>query len=226
MSAGVYQIASPSLPIVRSGDIVFSMYPDIDLTDRKLGKKLLDDARGQLPYDVWLKYVCEHNGEGSEVLSWCVDPDDPDVAPIDPQQAVDQALPLVGEIIRHLNSDSPEAALEAAGRTVGILVHGSSEYQRGRGLAASMRHQAVRAWVIRKFNPLPKKPGESTVGWAKLADLLFLENGRCPRKTHDADGRIEICGASEHQYDSRCVKALLTAIGHLRSAMKRDGIPI
>ena len=81
-----------SLP---SGDIVFSMYKDIDLTNPKLGKGLSKDALGQLPYDVWLKYVCEHNGERSEVLSWCVDPDDPDVAPIDPQQAVDQALPLV-----------------------------------------------------------------------------------------------------------------------------------
>ncbi len=194
------------------------MYPDIDLTDRKLGRKLLDDARGQLPYDVWLKYVCEHNGENSEVLSWCVDPDDPDVAPIDPQQAVDQALPLVGEIIRHLNSDSPEAALEAAGRTVGILVHGSSEYQRGRGQAASMRHLAVRAWLIRKFNPHPKKPGESTVGLDLLADKLFLKDGKCPRITHD--------DKLQHRYDSPCVKALQTAVGNLKKAMKRDGIPI
>jgi hypothetical protein len=194
------------------------MYPDIDLTDRKLGKKLLDDARGQLPYEVWLKYMCEHNGERSEVLSWCVDPDHPDVAPIDPQQAVDQALPLVGEIIRHLNSDSPEAALEAAGRTVGILVHGSSEYQRGRGQAASIRHLAVRAWLIRKFNPHPKKPDESTVGFDLLADKLFLKDGRCPRITHDDN--------LQHRYDSPCVKALQTAVGSLKSAMKRAGIPI
>ena len=132
-----------------------------DLTNPNLGKELLADALGQLPYDVWLKYVCEHGGESSEVLSWCVDPEDPDVAPIDPQQAVDQALPLVSEVIGHL-SDSPQKALEAARRAVGVLVHGSSEYQRGRGQAASMQHLAVRAWVIRKFNPHPKKPDEST----------------------------------------------------------------
>src|ERR1700692_3516289 len=107
------------------------MYKDIDLTNPKLGKELLKDARGQLPYDLWLKYVCEHNGERSEVLAWCVDPDDPDIAPIDPQQAEDQAEQLVAEVIRHL-PDSPQEALEAARRAIGILVHGSSEYQRGR----------------------------------------------------------------------------------------------
>ena len=201
------------------------MYPDIDLTNPKLGKELLKDARGQLPYDLWLKYVCEHNGECSEVLAWCVDPDDPDVAPIDPQEAVDQAHPLVTEVIGHLISDRPEEALEAARRAVGILVHGSSEYQRGRGQAASMRHLAVRAWLIRKFNPHPKKPDESTVGWAMLADKLFIKDGKCPRSILDDDGRPEICGASEHRYDSRCVKALMTAVGNLKSAMKRDGIP-
>lgn len=191
------------------------MYPDIDLTDRKLGKKLLDDALGQLPYDVWLKYMCEHGGENSEVLSWCVDPEHPDVAPIDPQQAVDQAEPLVAEVIRHLMSDSPEAALEAARRAVGILLHGSSLYQRGRGRAASIKHLAVRAWVIRKFNPHPTKPNESTVSWAKLTDLLFLGNGKCPR-----------CRLARHQYNSRCVKALCTAFRNLSSAIKDDGIPV
>jgi len=115
-----------------------------------------------------LNMCTRHGGESSEVLSWCVDPEDPDVAPIDPQQAVDQALPLVGEIIRHLNSDSPEAVLEAAGRTVDMLVHGSSEYQRGRGQRRElgMRHFAVRAWVIRNFNRDLQKSDESNVGFA------------------------------------------------------------
>ncbi|HMD18749.1 MAG TPA: hypothetical protein VKH40_00430 [Alloacidobacterium sp.] len=182
----------------------------------------MNDARGQLPVDVWLKYVCEHNGERSEVLSWCVDPDDPDIAPTDPQLAVDQALRLVTEVIGHL-PDSPEEALEAARRAVGILVHGSSEYQRGRGQAASMQHLAVRAWIIRKFNPHPKKPDDSTVGFALLADKFFLKDGKCSRITHDTrdnDGR------PEHLYTSPCVKALMTGVGNLKSAMKRDGIPI
>ena len=203
------------------------MYKDIDLTNPKLGKELLKDARGQLPYDLWLKYVCEHNGERSEVLAWCVDPDDPDIAPIDPQQAVDQAEQLVAEVIRHL-PDSPQEALEAARRAIGILVHGSSEYQRGRGRVSGMRHLAVRAWLIRKFNPDPKKPGESTVGWARLADLLFLKDGKCLRNIDSAGTivRREPCGLTEHRYDSPCVKALMTAVGNLESAMKRDGIPL
>jgi hypothetical protein len=158
------------------------------------------------------------------VLAWCVDPEHPDVAPIEPQDAVDQALPFVSEVISHLMSDSPEAALEAARRAIGVLVHGSSDYQRGRGQAASMRHQAVRAWLIRKFNPHPTK--KSTVSWAQLADKLFLKSGRCPRNIHDDEGRSQVCGRSRHQYDDRCVKALTTAVGNLESVMKRDGIPL
>jgi hypothetical protein len=205
------------------------MYQDIDLTNPKLGKELVKHARGQLPVDVWMAYFWQHSNEWKPVLAWCVDPDDPDIAPIDPQQAVDQALPLVSEVIGQLMSDSPQKALEAARRAVGVLVHGSSEYQRGRGQAASMQHLAVRAWVILKFNPHPKKPDESTVGLAKLADLLFLENNKCPRKIRDSEGTTvsrRQCGLTEHRYDSPCVKALMTALGNLESAMKRDEITV
>jgi hypothetical protein len=205
---------------------ISEIYPEIDLTDRKLGQELLNDARGDLPLVVWDKYLFQHNGQRSEVGSWCLNPDDPEFAPIDPQQAVDQAEPLLSEVFGHLMSDSPRKALNPLSAAMTILGHGSSRCQRGRGLAASMQHQAVRAWVIRKFNRHPEKPGESTVGWARLADLLFLENGKCPRSILDDDRRPEICGASEHKYDSRCVKALMTAAGNLKSAMKRDGIPI
>ena len=200
--------------------VCFSVFKDINLTNPKLGKELLNDARGQLPVYVWMEYFWQRSEEWKPVLAWCIDPGDPDMAPIDPQRAVDQAEPLVTEVIRRIMSNSRKEALEAAMRAVGILVHGSSEYQRGVGVAASMQHQAVRAWVIRKFNP-GKKPGESTVGWARLADLLFLENGKCPRKSRDA----EICGTSAHRYDDGCVKALMTAVGNLKSAMKRDKIP-
>jgi hypothetical protein len=204
------------------------MYKDIDLTNPKLGKELLNDVRGQLPVDVWMAYFWQHSNEWKPVLAWCVDPEDPDVAPLHPQKAVDQAERLVAEVIRHL-PDSPQEALEAARRAIGILVHGSSLYQRGRGQAASTQHQAVRAWVILKFNPHPKKPDESTVGWARLADLLFLENGKCPRKIRDSEGTTvsrRLCGLPSHKYDSPCVKALMTAVGNFESAMKRDGIPI
>jgi hypothetical protein len=203
------------------------MYKDIDLTNPNLGKELLADALGQLPYDVWLTYVCQRNGERSEMLGWCIDPDDPDVAPIDPQQAVDQAEPLVSEVIKHIMSNSRQEALEAATRAIAILIHGSSEYQRGRGRPSGMRHLAVRAWLIRKFNPHPKKPDESTVRWAKLADKLFRKDGKCPRMI-DSEGTIvrrEPCGLTKHQYDSPCVKALMTAVGNLESAMKDDRIP-
>jgi hypothetical protein len=198
---------------------------DHDLTNPKLGKELVKDARGELPYEIWITYVFQHKEDRSEVLGWCVDPDDPEIAPIDPQQAVDQAEPLVSEVLRHIMSNRREQALQAAMRAIGILVHGSSLYQRGRGRTSGMRHLAVRAWLIRKFNPDPRKPGASTVGWARVADLLFLKDGKCPRKISDDVGGIQICGASEHGYDSRCVKALMTAVGNLESAMKRDGIP-
>jgi hypothetical protein len=198
------------------------IYPEIDLTDRKLGQELLNDASGDLPLVVWDKYLLQHNVERSQVGFWSLDPDDPQFAPIDPQQAVDEAGPLVSKGLTHLMSDSPRKAMFPLMEAIYLLAHGSSPYQRGRGLAASMQHQAVRAWVIRKFNRHPEKPGESTVGWARLADLLFLKDGKCPRKNRD----YEICDASEHRYDSPCVKALMTAVGNLKSAMKRDGIPI
>jgi hypothetical protein len=202
------------------------MYKDIDLTNPKLGEELLNDARGDLPLDVWMVYFWQHSNEWKPVLAWCVDPDHPDVAPIDPQQAVDQAEPLVAEVIKHLMSDSPQEALLVARQAIGILVHGSSLYQRGRGQPRTMQHQAVRAWVIRKFNPHPTKSGESKILWWKLADLLFLKNGECPRNFRDVDGQPKICGASRHKYDDPCVKALTTAFENLVSAMKRDGIPL
>jgi hypothetical protein len=198
----------------------------IDLTDRKLGQRLLNGARGGLPLAVWYEYLSQNNGQRSELDNWGLNPDDPQFAPIHPQRAVDEAEPLVSKAIVHLRSDSPLKALDPLFTAIDLLARGSSRRQRGRGQAASMRHLAVRAWVIRKFNPLPQKPAESTVGLARVADLLFLENGKCPRKITDDDGRIQICGASEHGYDSRCVKALRTAVGNLKSAMKRDGIPI
>jgi hypothetical protein len=220
---GMYYIVPVGPPNLPSGDSVFAMHKDIDLTNPKLGAELLMDAKGELPVDVWMAYFWQHSDEWKPVLAWCVDPDDPDFAPIDPQQAVDQAEPLVAEVIHFLPGD-PQKALEAARRAVGVLVHGSSEYQRGRGQAPRMQHLAVRAWLIRKFNPHPQKPGESAVSWAKLADLLFLENGKCPRKIRNKG--TTLCGVPRHQYDSPCVKSLMTAVRHLQSAMKHDGIPL
>lgn len=194
---------------------------DIDLTNPKLGEELLKDAQGDLPINVWKSYFWQHDLVQKPVLAWCVDPDHPDVAPIDPQQAVDQAEPLVAEVIKHLMSDSPQEALKAARRAIGILVHGSSTYQRGKGLPPTMRHYAVRAWAILKFNPHPTKP----VLWRELADMLFVKEGKCRRTIRDEAGDVE-CGATRHESESPCVKALRTAFGNLQSAMKRDGISL
>jgi hypothetical protein len=213
-----------------SGDSVFAMGDmpqsdlDIDLTNPKLGEELLKDAQGDLPINVWKSYFWQHDLVQKPVLAWWVDPDHPDVAPIDPQQAVDQAEPLVAEVIKHLMSDSPQEALEAAKKAIGILVHGSSDYQRGRGQAPKMQHQAVRAWVIREFNPHPTKRDESKVLWRELADKLFKIEGKCPRTIRDESGNT-VCGKSRHDSDSPCVKALHTAVSHLESAMERDGVP-
>ena len=197
---------------------------DIDLTNPKLGEELLKDAQGDLPINVWKSYFWQHDLVQKPVLAWCVDPDDPDIAPLDPQQAVDQALPVVDEVIKHLTSGSRDEALEAASRVIGILVHGSSDYQRGRGLPPTMQHYAVRAWVIREFNPHPTKRDESKVLWRELVDMLFIREGECPRTIRDELGNTK-CGTSRHESETPCVKALRTAVSHLESAMKRDGVP-
>jgi len=189
-------------------------HKDIDLTNPNLGASLLSHAKGELPIDVWLVYFWQHSTEWKPVLAWCVDPKHPDGAPIDPQRAVDEAEPLIVEVIRHLMSNAPEEALDAARRAIAILVHGSSEYQLKPGQASSMRHQAVRAYILRKFSKDQKKSS-----WPQLADRLFNENGKCTR-----------CGSARHQYtdniSGRCIKALTTAVNRLHAAMKDDGIPI
>jgi hypothetical protein len=108
-------------------------------------------------------------------------------------------------------------ALEAAKRIHNILQRGSSLSRCKRGHPATTRPPAIRAYVIRKFNPDPKQPGESTVSWAKLADMLFVNDGNCSRSR---------CGRARHQYNDFCVKALRTAVGRLQSAMLDVGIPI
>jgi hypothetical protein len=203
------------------GDPVYhlELYPEIDLTDRKLGEQLVKDARGKLPIEVWDKYlfehVLQHDGRIKEVVSWCVDANDPDSAPIDPRQAVEQAIPLLGEILEQLGFNTPRAVV-AAQEARAVLVQ--SRHRRGRGAPSKgMHRQAVRAWVIQTFN--------RHYDLARVANLLFVENGKCPRKITDDDGRIKICGASKHHYEDRCVKALRTAVANLKRAMKHDGIP-
>ena len=189
----------------------------------------MKDPRGDFPLDVWEAYCSKpfaHLGlYPLPVLAWRMDPTDPQTAALAPQQAVDEAMTWATQTLALLKSNQPAEAMESAKRTVNILARGASFSQPKRGQPASMRPIAVRAWVIRKFNPHPTKPGESTVSWAKLADLLFLDDRRCPRRTRDEDGTT-VCGVSRHQYDSPCVKALMTAVRNLQSAMEHNGIPV
>jgi hypothetical protein len=198
----------------------------IDLTNPRLGSELLENPKGVFPLDVWETYCLKpfsHLGlYPLPVLSWRVDPSTVALAP---QDAVDEALTWAIQTLVLLKSDQSAEAIEPAQRAVNTLARGSSFVQPKRGQPAAMRPIAVRAWVIRKFNPHPKKPSESTVLWSKLADLLFLEDGRCPRSIRDDEGTT-ICGVPRHQYDSPCVKALTTAVRNLESAMKHDGIPL
>jgi hypothetical protein len=207
----------------------FIVRKEIDLTNPRLGSELLKDPKGDLPLDVWETYCSKpfsHLGlYPLPVLSWRIDPSDTKTAALDPQQAVDEALTWAVQTLVLLKSNQPAEAMESATLAVNTLVRGDSFSQTKRGQPRSMRPIAVRAWIIRKFNSHPTKPGESTVRWAKLADLLFLENRKCPRKIRDEDG-TKICGLPRHQYDSPCVKALMTAVRNLQSAMEHDHIPV
>jgi hypothetical protein len=199
---------------------VFMASKQIDLSNpAKIGAELLKDPNGEFALDVWETYCRKpfaHLGVlyPLPVLSWRTDPSDPQFAPLDPQQAVDEAFTWVTQALILLKSDPPAEAIEAVQRALKILARGSSLSQPKRGHPASMRPFAVRAWAIRKFNPHPTKPSESTVGWAELTNLLFVEKGKCTR-----------CRRPRHQYNSPCANALSTAFRNLCSAMEHDGIP-
>jgi hypothetical protein len=201
----------------------FIVRKEIDLESPRLGSELLKDPKGEFPLRIWESY-CLRSIRTTlyplPVLSWSA----PDPKPFDPQ-AVDEAMRWAKHVRWLLVVRRGRRALECVERLIDTLTRGVSAAKRGRGQPPSIRRTAVRAWIIRKFNPHPTKPGESIVSWAKLADLLFLENRKCPRKIRDEDG-TKTCGVSRHQYDSPCTKALMTAVRNLQSAMEHDGIPV
>ena len=203
-------------------DLTNLLFPflKIDLTNPHLGSELLKDPKGDFPLDVWEAYCTKSAHYPWSLLSWRIDPSDPKTAALNPQQALDEALSCANETVRLLMRNQPADAFLSARRTVNILLRGSSFSRPKKGQPASMRPVAVRAWIIRRFNP------PSKVRWRELADMLFRENGKCPRSIHDDDGRPKICGESRHKSESPCVKALRTAVGHLKSAMKHEGIPL
>jgi len=189
----------------------------ISLTDPRLGAELLEDPKGLLPINVWVRYCLQYTrGDDYPVYLWSVDFSS--LKRIPPQEAVDMAEPLAYETIQHLKSGSSEKALASVNRAWQILFTGSSDWQRGRGQPASMRLPAVRAYVLRTFC----KPA---VKWDKVADMLFLKDGKCPRKIRDKAGTC-ICNVIEHRYDDPCVRNLREAVNRLKAAMKHDGIPV
>ena len=90
-----------------------------------------------------------------------------------------------------------------------------------------MELMAIRAYIILKFNPHPVKSGESALSWAKVADKLFLHDGKCRHRFKDeTTGENRECGLSKHQYNSKCVRALQSAVGRLTDDMENARIPI
>jgi hypothetical protein len=192
----------------------------IDLASPELGRELRKDAKGKLPIDVWRVYVLQHSGfsrrpgigwHPASVIHWC---DQPHRATLDPQQAVDEAWKLLTGLLVTTRKCSYHELLKGIWEAQLLLFRAESG-GRKRGQPSSMQQAAVRAYIIRKFNPDHTNPKQSSVGVDAVADLLFLENGKCPR-----------CRVSGHRYNSDCVKALATAVTRLKTAMKRDGIPV
>ena len=198
------------------------MRKEIDLKNPDLGAELLKDPKGDFPLDVWEAYCSKPFAHlfpyPLPVLSWRIDPTDPKNSALPPQQAVDEAFTWATQTVVLLKSSQSAEAMESAKRTLHTLARGASFAQPKRGQPASLRPIAVRAWIILKFNP--------TLKWAKLADLLFLNKGKCPRIILSDDREPKRCDATRHEHDSPCVKALRTAVRNLTSAMKRDGIPL
>jgi hypothetical protein len=186
---------------------------EIDLTNPHLGSELLEDPKGDFPLDVWETYCWKPFADLRPlyllpVLSWRVGPSDPKTSALDPRQAVDEAFTWALQTLMLLKSNQPAEAMESAQRALHVLARGTSFSQRKRGQPASMRPTAVRAWIIRKFNP--------ALSLSEVADLLFREDGKCPR-----------CRLTRrHQYNSRCVNALSTAVAYLCDAMAHDRIPL
>jgi len=200
-----------------------------DFACPNLGKELLKNAKEDLPIDVWRHYVLHHSPrpragtlwEPPPVIEYC---DEPLRSKLDPQKAVDEAwLLLTGLIVptRPLSSEELAKGIWEAS----LLLFKAHSSGRRRGQPTSMQRQAVRAWVIRRFNPHPTKPRESKIRLREIADKLFLNEGKCPRTIRDEAGNT-VCGTARHDSESPCVKSLRTAIGNLESAMKRDGIPL
>ena len=143
----------------------------INLDDPKFGTRLLSDPIS-LPLDAFEMDVMLHHNPSSThcfpVEEWtCPDwKSIPRLRPLKPQDAVHEVYPLMSKILSYLNRPRRPAfrkASEVVRQASDILERAQSSYQRRRGREADMRPMAVRAYMIRKFNPDPNQKGESTV---------------------------------------------------------------
>ncbi len=198
----------------------------------------------------WASYLRKHGVKNeSELYKWVDRWEFGYGRPIDAQQAIDKAIKLLNEAADDIeqamtrlegpisdvfgnpasihSEEHPNPLQKAMGAVRDaevLLTRGSLAYRKRcqpaygkRGQPPTMRSMAVRAYIIRKYNP--------KIGWAELADLLFLEKGKCPRKIRDEDGTAD-CGVTRHLSDSPCVRALRTRVLELKAVMKRNGVPV
>ena len=197
----------------------FMPYEFIDFSSPELGAELKKHAKDDLPIDVWRHYVLHHGPRfragtlwsPASVIEWC---DEPFRSTLDPQQAVDEAWNLLTGLL-FTERPRPYDELVRGIWEAQVLLFGAHSRGRKRGQPKSMQALAVCAYIIRKFNPDLNKPDESTVSLRSLADTFFRVDGKCSRCHSDR----------RHKSDSACVKALITSINRLKTAMKRDGIP-
>lgn len=180
------------------------------LADPSLGPRLVAEARGELPYDIWRAYLDLHCCDRKDVLTWDVDLDE--LATQDPQKTIDEVAELIFRVI-HLLPDSPRQARAVAVDAAERLWLEQRDCTHPEA-PQKLQHIACRAFVIRKFNPNPKRPEESLVTWHKLADLLLCQGGKCPK-----------CQEENHRYQSRCVHKLQKEVSRLKAQMEHDGIP-
>src|SRR5271157_3779236 len=161
----------------------------------------------------WDSYLRKHGVKNeSELYKWVDRWEFGYGRPIDKEQAIDKAIKLLNEAADDIDLASTrlkgaisdefgnpasihseehpnplQKALGAVCEAKVLLTRGSLAYRKRcqpaydkRGQPPTMRPMAVRAYIIQKYNP--------KIGWAELADLLFLEKGKCPRKIRDEDG--------------------------------------
>jgi hypothetical protein len=191
------------------------------LDDPNLGSKLLADPKGELAIQVWSEYFWRHSNNLRSVFQWCFDPTKNTA--IDPQKAVDDVQPLLWRAVYDLKYGLRDDALARVCEALKIILLAHSDHQPGSGRPSIMKHFAVRAYLIQRFNRDPNARWESSVALPDIADRLFSsESGTCTREVRDKG----ICGVTNHKSSDPCVRALRRAVNDLKDAMKSDGIPV